>query len=440
MALQFDGNIVAASENDRRFGLTRYGADGALDRPSARRASSLDRVAEASGFPSGLALQTDGQIVIAGNDGVARYRPNGTPDAAFGINGVARTNILIDAVRPSARRADSDRWNSAQQLCAQPLRRRVSDHDRRCAYPRRGLRKDGNRQRNAGTQTGRSCRQGHPARLLRLPHTRRRNHDDGRGWLVARSCQPQESGRCKGDGGRRGESPARRAGAPEANAHALLAYTRCGLAVVAGRSLADWTVVLQRFARGRWVDGRRVTLRRIARRGSTVISGATFRARAGKQRLRLLLRPQHLRLLRELSQPGDQGASGLENPASGFREQIRLDKAVEVAVQDPLDVPDLVLGAVILHQLVRVDDVAADLHSPRSPCSRAAALLGHLRIPLLLERARPGASGGSASPSPCSSDWERSFWTLTTRPEGRCVSRTAESVLFTCWPPAPLAR
>ena len=37
-------------------------------------------------------------------------------------------------------------------------------------------------------------------------------------------------------------------------------------------------------------------------------------------------------------------------------------------------------------------------------------------------------------------DCERSFWHWTTMPVGRCVIRTAESVLFTCWPPAPLAR
>jgi hypothetical protein len=35
---------------------------------------------------------------------------------------------------------------------------------------------------------------------------------------------------------------------------------------------------------------------------------------------------------------------------------------------------------------------------------------------------------------------ERSFWHCTTIPDGRCVMRTAESVLFTCWPPAPDAR
>ena len=97
VALQPDGNILAASENDRRFVLARYGADGALD-PTFGSNGIVTTELQASGFPSGLALQTDGQIVIAGNDGIARYRPNGTPDAAFGINGVARTNILIDAV------------------------------------------------------------------------------------------------------------------------------------------------------------------------------------------------------------------------------------------------------------------------------------------------------------------------------------------------------
>ena len=37
-------------------------------------------------------------------------------------------------------------------------------------------------------------------------------------------------------------------------------------------------------------------------------------------------------------------------------------------------------------------------------------------------------------------DCERSFWHCTTMPVGLCVMRTAESVLLTCWPPAPEAR
>src|SRR5262245_61715667 len=36
--------------------------------------------------------------------------------------------------------------------------------------------------------------------------------------------------------------------------------------------------------------------------------------------------------------------------------------------------------------------------------------------------------------------WLRSFWHATTMPVGTCVRRTADSVLLTCWPPAPLER
>jgi len=36
--------------------------------------------------------------------------------------------------------------------------------------------------------------------------------------------------------------------------------------------------------------------------------------------------------------------------------------------------------------------------------------------------------------------WERSFWQVTTMPLGMWVIRMADSVLLTCWPPAPLER
>ncbi len=36
--------------------------------------------------------------------------------------------------------------------------------------------------------------------------------------------------------------------------------------------------------------------------------------------------------------------------------------------------------------------------------------------------------------------WLRSCWQETTIPVGRCVIRTADEVLFTCWPPLPDAR
>ena len=33
--------------------------------------------------------------------------------------------------------------------------------------------------------------------------------------------------------------------------------------------------------------------------------------------------------------------------------------------------------------------------------------------------------------------WDFSFWQETTMPVGRCVMRTAESVVLTLWPPGP---
>ena len=36
--------------------------------------------------------------------------------------------------------------------------------------------------------------------------------------------------------------------------------------------------------------------------------------------------------------------------------------------------------------------------------------------------------------------WLRSFWHDTLIPVGLCVSRTADSVVFTCCPPGPDAR
>ncbi|SLC91570.1 Uncharacterised protein [Mycobacteroides abscessus subsp. massiliense] len=38
----------------------------------------------------------------------------------------------------------------------------------------------------------------------------------------------------------------------------------------------------------------------------------------------------------------------------------------------------------------------------------------------------------------CNCDF--SFWQVTTMPVGMCVRRTAESVVFTDWPPGPLDR
>src|SRR5262249_35275611 len=57
---------------------------------------------------------------------------------------------------------------------------------------------------------------------------------------------------------------------------------------------------------------------------------------------------------------GEERHDRLDDPAGGFRQQVRLDEAVEIPVEHALRVSDLVLGAVVLDQLVRVQDVAPD--------------------------------------------------------------------------------
>ena len=130
--------------------------------------------------------------------------------------------------------------------------------------------------------------------------------------------------------------------------------------------------------------------------------------------------------------------SGALRSFSCCLQQIRADETIDIAVEDSLRVADLVLGAVILDELVRVEDVAADRVSAETH-RHAAALAGQLGLALLL-----GLLGESErrilSAVSLFAAWLRSFWTATTMPLGMCVIRTAESVLFTCCPPAPEER
>jgi hypothetical protein len=60
-----------------------------------------------------------------------------------------------------------------------------------------------------------------------------------------------------------------------------------------------------------------------------------------------------------------------------------VDEAVQVTVQHSLGVADLVLGAVIFYELIRVQDIAAD-RIPAEPHIHVAAFFGELGVPLLL--------------------------------------------------------
>ncbi len=83
--------------------------------------------------------------------------------------------------------------------------------------------------------------------------------------------------------------------------------------------------------------------------------------------------------------------------------------------------------------------VAADLRAPLRGLLLAALggeLVGAAAL-LLGEQARPRRICIAVALF-CA--WERSFWLWATIPVGVWVTRTAESVLLTCWPPAPEAR
>jgi uncharacterized delta-60 repeat protein len=97
MARQSDGKLVVLSEQSR---LSRYNADGTLDLGFGTNGVAIATFNNNSDILRGLALQSDGKIVVVGRAfggtlddfGVARFNTNGTLDTGFGTNG----KLLID--------------------------------------------------------------------------------------------------------------------------------------------------------------------------------------------------------------------------------------------------------------------------------------------------------------------------------------------------------
>jgi uncharacterized delta-60 repeat protein len=96
MALQADGRIVVTALTPTGFVLARYTRAGAPD-----GTFGTDGKVQTDAT-SAVTIQPDGQIVVAGTRssqdggdfGLARYNPDGTPDAGFGDNGKVRTDFL----------------------------------------------------------------------------------------------------------------------------------------------------------------------------------------------------------------------------------------------------------------------------------------------------------------------------------------------------------
>ncbi len=156
MAIQADGRIVVAGasldgNNIQNFGLARYETDGTLDQSRGVLGKVTTAIAGGA-WATGLALQGDGRIVVAGymstntaeeqNFALARYNADGSLDTTFGNGGTVMTDFELDVDRlrrrNTARRADRRRWLRGESrpyvhsLCA----RSVSDR----WQPRREIR------------------------------------------------------------------------------------------------------------------------------------------------------------------------------------------------------------------------------------------------------------------------------------------------------------
>ena len=103
VAIQPDGRIVVAgtswSGTQYVFVVARYTIDGKLD-PSFGNGGIVIS-SGVLGTANGMVLQPDGKIVVAGSGyvgnrgmfGLARFRPDGTPDPAFGASGIITQQV-----------------------------------------------------------------------------------------------------------------------------------------------------------------------------------------------------------------------------------------------------------------------------------------------------------------------------------------------------------
>jgi uncharacterized delta-60 repeat protein len=103
LAVQSDGKIVAVGTVSNRdaFGVYRYQADGSLDSSFGSGGVVTTVVGAGQCEASGVALQSDGKIVVVGTGGtwgdssltVARYDIGGAPDTGFGDGGIVTLTV-----------------------------------------------------------------------------------------------------------------------------------------------------------------------------------------------------------------------------------------------------------------------------------------------------------------------------------------------------------
>jgi uncharacterized delta-60 repeat protein len=114
VAVQPDGKIIAAGISNQQFALARYNVDGSLDNTFNGNGKVITQIGSYSEIFS-ILLLPDGKILAGGTSfsgtnrfTMARYLPDGSPDASFGTGGISATTILsgVQIIYSLARQAD----------------------------------------------------------------------------------------------------------------------------------------------------------------------------------------------------------------------------------------------------------------------------------------------------------------------------------------------
>jgi uncharacterized delta-60 repeat protein len=122
MALQADGKVVVVGGSNNDFTVARYTVAGRLDPDFGSAGTIATDIATGADQARGVAIQSDGKIVVVGSAvvgrsannnfnfdfAVARYLPDGTPDPSFNGNGKVTTdfNQLTDIAHAVAIQSD----------------------------------------------------------------------------------------------------------------------------------------------------------------------------------------------------------------------------------------------------------------------------------------------------------------------------------------------
>ena len=120
VAVQSDGRIVvvgsAYNGNDNDFAVARYNPDGTLDTTFGTMGKVITAFSASGDDATGVALQSDGKIVVAGiannapafDFAVVRYNANGTLDTSFGVVGKVVTPLGVNFATVSGVVVQSD--------------------------------------------------------------------------------------------------------------------------------------------------------------------------------------------------------------------------------------------------------------------------------------------------------------------------------------------